>query len=203
MTIIALFHSVLGVCAGVLDAADLLRSHGHHVTVVDQYDGNVFDDYAEADAYAKEIGYPALMKSALEAIADVERPFVVVGFSNGGGMAEYVAANTAGVCGALVLSGAFDPTMLGIETWPTTVPVQIHHTVGDPFRNQSWIDAVETLVRGSGPSIELFDYPGKGHLFTDHSLPAEYQAHDASLLWDRARSFLDRVDPTAQRQRLT
>ena len=52
MTSIALFHSVLGARPGVNAAADLLRSHGHTVRVVDQYDGRVFDDYTEADKFA-------------------------------------------------------------------------------------------------------------------------------------------------------
>jgi len=61
VTTIALFHSVLGVRRGVLAAADVLRSHGHAVTVVDQYDGRVFEDDAEADTFAAGIGCPALM----------------------------------------------------------------------------------------------------------------------------------------------
>lgn len=191
MTSIALFHSVLGVRPGVQAAADLLRSHGHDVTIVDQYHGIVFDDYDEADAYATGIGYPSLMESAVEAVGDMAAPFVVAGFSNGGGMAEYVAATTPGVCGALLFSGALDPAMIGVESWPTTVPAQIHYTTDDPFRDQSWIDAVEAMVRKSGAQIELFDYPGTGHLFTDQSVPAEYQPQEAELLWRRAIAFLD------------
>lgn len=39
MTDIALFHSVLGVRPGVLEAADRLRAAGHQIVVVDQYGG--------------------------------------------------------------------------------------------------------------------------------------------------------------------
>src|SRR5512135_3673085 len=53
MTQIALFHSVLGVRAGVHDAAERLRAAGHDVRVVDQYGGRVFDDYRQAGAYAE------------------------------------------------------------------------------------------------------------------------------------------------------
>ena len=106
MTSIALFHSVLGVRPGVNAAADLLRSHGHNVQVVDQYDGRVFDDYAEADKFATAIGYPALMDSALHLVDHIAGGFVCAGFSNGGGMAEYVACINPTVRGALLLSGA-------------------------------------------------------------------------------------------------
>src|SRR5918997_2099327 len=87
MTTIALFHSVLGVRPGVLDAADRLRSAGHDVRVVDQYDGQVFDDYAEAGALVERVGFPALMAAALDAVADLPDGFVAAGFSNGSGMA--------------------------------------------------------------------------------------------------------------------
>ncbi|MDF2967845.1 MAG: dienelactone hydrolase [Nocardioidaceae bacterium] len=56
MTTIALFHSVLGVRPGVLDAAHLLHAAGHDVHVVDQYGGKVFDDYDEAGKLADQIG---------------------------------------------------------------------------------------------------------------------------------------------------
>ena len=64
MSKIALFHSVLGVRSGVVDAADRLRSEGHDVEIVDQYDGLVFDDYETASAYAADVGYPVLMERA-------------------------------------------------------------------------------------------------------------------------------------------
>jgi dienelactone hydrolase len=190
MASIVLFHSVLGVRPGVLAGAELLRTAGHQVTVVDQYGGRVFDDYAEAEAFAATIGFPALMASAVEAVREAGGPVMVAGFSNGGGMAEYVAATTPGVVRALLFSGAVDPAMIGVERWPTEVPVQIHYTVDDPFRNQAWIDALVALVKASGAPVEVFDYPGAGHLFTDETMTGEYQPDDAALLWERALAFV-------------
>ena len=37
--------------------------------------------------------------------------------------------------------------------------------------------------------MALFDYPGSGHLFTDASCSAEYDAHAAELLWSRVLPF--------------
>ncbi len=48
MATIAVFHSVLGVKPGLLEAADMLRSHRHTVHVIDQYNGRAFDDYDPA-----------------------------------------------------------------------------------------------------------------------------------------------------------
>lgn len=128
MTDIALFHSVLGVRPGVTEAADRLRAASHDVLVVDQYDGQTFDDYDEAGKFAQAIGYPGLMRRAAQAVEGLRDGFIAAGFSNGGGMAEFV---------------------------PTARPVG----------------------------------PGSGHLFTDPSLPAEYDERSAELLWSRVLPF--------------
>ncbi len=188
MSQIVLFHSVLGVRPGVLAAAERLRGAGHEVLVVDQYDGRVFDDYEKASAYAESVGYPALMRSAAAAVEELPDGFVVAGFSNGGGMAEYVATRRR-VAGVLLLSGTLPLEMLGPPGWPAGVPAQIHYALDDPFRRQEWIDSVATSVRAAGGPVEVFDYPGTGHLFTDASLPDEYDADSAELLWRRALDF--------------
>ena len=79
MTQIALFHSVLGVRPGVIDAAERLRAAGHEVEVVDQYGGRVFDDYDEASAHAETIGYPVLMDRAVAAVEHLRDGFVAAG----------------------------------------------------------------------------------------------------------------------------
>lgn len=188
MVDVALFHSVLGVRPGIHDAADRLRAHGHDVTVVDQYDGRVFDDYDKAGAFAGSIGYPSLMRLALDAVTELDDGFIAAGFSNGGGMAEYVATQRH-VGGVVMLSGALDLAMLGVEAWPAGVPAQIHYTVDDPFRTQAGIDAVVDQVRDAGAHVAVFDYPGAGHLFTDRSLPSEYDEQQAELLWSRVLAF--------------
>lgn len=123
----------------------------------------------------------------------MREPFVVAGFSNGGGMSEYLAATDDGVIGALLFSGALDPAMIGVDRWPAQVPVQIHYTIDDPFRNQDWINAVGALVAASGAQVETFDYRGAGHLFTDPSMAGEYQHEAAGVLWGRVVSFLEQV----------
>jgi len=188
MTHIALFHSVLGVRPGVAAAADRFRAAGHEVLVVDQYEGRVFDDYDEAGEFAEAIGYPSLMRRAAEAVQGLSDGFIAAGFSNGGGMAEFVAT-VRPVRGVLMLSGALDLGVIGVEAWPAGVPAQIHYTTEDPFRNQAEIDAVAAQITAAGASVEIFDYAGTGHLFTDESLPAEYDQVAADLLWSRVLPF--------------
>lgn len=121
----------------------------------------------------------------MEALPD---GFVAAGFSNGGGMSEYVATQRP-VTGVLMLSGALPLNMIGVDAWPAGVPAQIHYTVHDPFRRQESVDAVAASVRAAGAALEVFDYPGDGHLFTDPSLEREHQPAEATLLWQRVLAF--------------
>ncbi|MGY1832579.1 dienelactone hydrolase family protein [Geodermatophilus sp. SYSU D01180] len=192
MTTIALFHSVLGVRPGVTDAADRLRAAGHEVRVVDQYDGRVFDDYAEAGAYVETVGFPALMARAVDAVRDLPDGFVAAGFSNGAGMAEHVATQRR-CSGVLLVSGALPVAVLGAPGWPAGLPAQLHRTTDDPKRSAEWDEAFAVDVAAAGATLEVFRYPGHGHLFTDPSLPAEYDPGATALFWTRALAFVDRV----------
>jgi dienelactone hydrolase len=190
MTTIALFHSALGIRRGVDDAAARLRDMGHAVSVVDQYDGRAFDDLAVANAYVEERGFPALMQAALDATADLDDGFVVAGFSNGAGMAEHVALHRR-VAGAVLLSGALPLSFLGADAWPGDVPVQLHYAQADPFRDDTWVEATLADIRSSGARVEFHEYAAAGHLFTDESIPDEYDAEASELLWAHVRDFLD------------
>lgn len=194
MTNVALFHSVLGVRQGIVDAADRLRGHGHDVTVVDQYDGRVFDGYDAANAFVEQVGFPALMRRAVDGVAALPDGFVCVGFSNGGGMAEYVASRRP-VAGVVLCSGALPLSMIGVPAWPGDVPAQIHYMAGDPFRHPGWAETVAESVRAARGRLEFFEYPGTGHLFTDATLPDEYDPEAAELLWQRVFSFVDQCAP--------
>jgi dienelactone hydrolase len=191
MAPVALFHSVLGVREGVTDAAARLRAAGHEVLVVDQYDGRVFDDYEAAGAHVEGIGFPALMARAVEAVRDLPDGFVAAGFSNGAGMAEFVATQRR-CAGVLLVSGALPMAVLG-ASWPAGLPAQLHRAVGDPFRSAEWDRALADDVAAAGGVLEVVEHPGEGHLFTDPSLPAEYDAESTERLWREALAFVDRV----------
>ncbi len=189
MSRIAVFHSALGVRPGVHDAAARLRAAGHEVLVVDQYDGRVFDDYAAAGAYVERVGFPELMARAEAAVAGLPDGFAVLGWSNGAGMAEYVATRRR-VAGAVLVSGALPLEVLGASAWPAGVPVQLHGTDGDPFAQREWEAGFLADVEAAGAPVTRFTYAGTGHLFTDASLAAEYDAAATDQLWARVLDFL-------------
>jgi dienelactone hydrolase len=190
MARIALFHSALGVRPGVLDAATRLRARGHEVLVVDQYDGRVFDDHAAAGAHVQALGFPELMSRAEAAVAGLPDGFVVLGWSNGAGMAEYVATRRR-VAGAVLVSGALPLELVGATAWPEEVPVQLHGTEGDPFARPDWEAAFVAAVEAAGAPLVRCTHPGTGHLFTDPSLPGEYDPGATERLWAQVTAFLD------------
>ena len=149
MTTVALFPSVLGVRAGVLDAADRLRRDGHEVLVVDLYEGRTFDDYEPAMAFAEEeLGHAELMRRAREGVADLPDGFVSAGFSLGCVMAVHIATQRT-VSGVLMIAGALPASAFGTDArWPTGVPAQTHATLDDPWREQDMIDQAVLEVGG-------------------------------------------------------
>jgi dienelactone hydrolase len=198
---IVLFHSVLGVRKGITDAAERLRAAGHIVHVPTLYEGNaVFDHYKKAEEYVQSIGsYPELLKRTRAAVADLPSDVVYAGFSNGAASAEYLAATRPGAKAALLFSGALPLEMFleigdnGPTGWPPDVPVQLHYSANDPFRDQEWIESFRETVQSSGAPFEFFEYPGEGHLFTDVSLANEYDSGSDERLWERVFSFLEEL----------
>ena len=197
MSTIAIFHSVLGVHQGILDAAELLKEAGHDVHVIDQYNGRVFDDYTEASSFAESIGYEAYMRSALEAVKDLPDGFICVGFSNGGGVSEYIALNRR-VAGVVLCSGVMPLEMLhGVfpaagfleKGWPQDTPVQIHYAKDDPFRFRGAVEAFSAHVKEQQGTVEFYEYHGTGHLFTDRSLVNEYNETNTRELWNHVLRF--------------
>ncbi len=193
MATIAVFHPSFGVNPGVEDAAARLRGAGHEVVVVDQYDGRVFGDYERAGDYVGQVGFPALMRRAIEGVAGLDDGFVALGFSNGGGMATYVAQHRR-VAGVVVIAGATPLDVIGASEWPAGVPAQLHATVGDPRSFEGAVMSVLRSICDAGADGEYVQYPGSGHLFTDPSLPDEYDPAAAARLWRRVLAFLAAIE---------
>jgi dienelactone hydrolase len=189
MTTIVIFHSVLGIRQGELDAAERLHAAGHEVVLPDLYDGRVFDDYDTAIAWSRSLGDGHLEARALAAAAEVADGFVVAGFSQGSGNAVFVATRRQ-VGGVLQFSGLNPLEWFGDDAeWPAGVDSQSHQKVDDPFRDPVEEQATAD-VSAAGGTLELFDYPGRGHLFSDPTLPAEYDAEATELMWSRVLSFV-------------
>ena len=190
MAAVVLFHSVLGPRQGVSDAAERLRAEGHEVLTPDLYEGRRFDEYEPAMAFSAELGHEQLMARALAAVDGLPDGFVVGGFSQGSSVAVYIATRRA-VSGVLQFAGFNILEWFGPDAaWPAGVDTQVHQAVGDPWREDQFAEQAERDVTSAGGRVELFDYPGTGHLFTDPSLPEEYDPVSTELLWSRVLPFV-------------
>ncbi len=195
MSTIALFHPAFGITQGIRDAERRLSAFGHDVRVVDYYgDGRTFNDYDKANDYVSEVGFPTLMQRSLDAVSDLPDHFIVMGFSNGAGMATYIALCRK-VAAAVLCSGALPLKMIGADHWPHGVPAQLHYAVNDPRKIEGAVESVMASVNAAGADAEYFQYPGSGHLFTDPSLPEEYDKDAAERFWKHVQAFCEQHGP--------
>jgi dienelactone hydrolase len=73
------------------------------------------------------------------------------------------------------------------------LPIQVHIADPDPFDPPADVKAWQQSVVDAGAVVEVFWYPGVGHIFTDPDLP-DYAADAAEQTWQRSLVFLDRLD---------
>jgi dienelactone hydrolase len=194
MAEIVLFHHAQGLTDGVKAFAETLREAGHTVHVPDVYEGNVFDTLDEGIGYAKTTGFEVVKDRGIAAGEQLGKGelgdgLVFAGFSLGVMPGQQLAQTSAAARGALLLHGCLPVSEFG-EAWPAGVPVQVHGMDEDPWfaEEDGDLDSAKALV-ASTSDAELFLYPGKGHLFTDNSLP-DYDEAAATLLKSRVLTFL-------------
>ena len=73
--------------------------------------------------------------------------------------------------------------------WPAGVDSQSHQMENDPFRDPVEEQAARD-VAAAGGHLEVFFYPGSGHLFTDPTLSGEYDPAATELMWSRVLQFV-------------
>lgn len=185
MSEIVLFHHVQGLTAGVRAFAEQLRSAGHTVHVPDLFDGRTFDDLDSGVAYAREVGFDAVLARGVAAAETLPAELVYAGFSMGVMSAQKLAQTRPGAAGALFFESCMPVSEFG--RWPEGLPVQIHGGVDDEWFAED-LEFAEQLA-DSSPAAELSLYSGTAHLFADSSL-ASYDREAAELLLERSLSFL-------------
>jgi len=188
MAEVLLFHHAHGQTSGFLTFADELRGAGHTVHAPDLYDGRTFESLDDGLAYAKQIGFGALLERGVRTADELPSELVYAGFSLGVMPAQQLAQTRPGACGALLFNACLPTSEFG-SGWPADVPVQIHAMDADPFFvDDGDIDAARALVE-EAEHAALFLYPGDQHLFADSSL-SSYDPEAAALLTRRVLDFL-------------
>ncbi|MDW6063457.1 dienelactone hydrolase family protein [Streptomyces sp. FXJ1.4098] len=194
---ILLLHSMYGLRPAVHTAADRLRAAGHEVHVPDLFEGRTADSAEDGMALKEEIGKDELLRRAVVAAAPLsDRGLVYAGFSLGGSIAQNLALGDEKARGLLLLHGTSD---IADDATADGLPVQLHVADPDPFEPHDWLNAWYLRMGRAGADVEIYRYPGAGHLFTDPELP-DYDEEAAEATWKVALGFLAEVTEAAEQR---
>ncbi|MFC5744955.1 dienelactone hydrolase family protein [Actinomadura rugatobispora] len=186
MASILLLHSMYGLRPAVNDAAGRLRAAGHEVHVPDLYDGRVVDAPEAGIEIKEEIGRDELLRRAVSAAAPhADHGLVYAGFSLGGSIAQNLALADGKARGLLLMHGTSDLA----DDVSTELPVQLHVADPDTYEPVDWLNAWYLRMRRAGADVEIYRYPGAGHLFTDPGLP-DHDPEAAERAWAIALDFI-------------
>jgi dienelactone hydrolase len=189
---IMLFHSAYGLRPAVRQAAERLESAGHRVWTPDLYEGRVFGAVEEGMEFKDGIGTDELLRRAVLAAAPYsERGLVYAGFSLGASIAQTLALGDVKARGLLLMHGTSD---IAENASVDELPVQLHVADPDAFEPHDWLTAWYLGMGRAGADVEVYRYPGAGHLFTDPDLP-DHDPEAAESAWRVALGFLDTLEP--------
>jgi dienelactone hydrolase len=187
------FHSMFGLRAVELAAAERLRGAGYQVVVPDLFAGaTASGDPAEGFALMSRVGWPTTADRARRAVAEVPEDAVLVGFSMGVGVIGQIWPERLNASAVLCFHA---PTNVPLGV-PAGTPVQLHVGAADHhFAPEQQIAAFKNSAHRAGAAASVYQYPGAGHFFTDEALP-EYDADASANAWTRALRFLGAVGAT-------
>ncbi|WP_091295077.1 dienelactone hydrolase family protein [Amycolatopsis xylanica] len=185
---IMLFHSAYGPRPAVHAAADRLRAAGHQVHVPDLYDGRTAETVEDGMKIKDEIGTDELLRRAVRASAPHSASgLLYAGFSLGAALAQNLALGDEKARGLLLLHGTSD---IADDASVDDLPVQLHVADPDLFEPDDWQNVWYRQIRAAGADVEVFRYPGAGHVYTDPDLP-DYDEEAAEKTWRIALGFIE------------
>ncbi len=183
MATIVLFHSALGLTAGVRRFAAALGGDGDTVLTPDLFDGATFPTIEQGVKKRDALGIVELMHRAAAAVEPCPADSIYAGFSMGAAAAQYLALSRPGARALVLMHAVLPLAALGASQWPS-VPVQLHASEADP-----WVDNLVVADFARTAAATVFRYPGQSHLFTDPS-QADHDAASAELLRQRVGEFI-------------
>lgn len=190
MTNLVLFHHIQGLTPGVVALADRFRAAGHTVSTPDLFEGRTFTSIDEGFGYLQEVGFGAMVARASDAVAGLPEALVYAGVSMGVMAAQSLVQSRPGALGLLAYESFAPVEEFG--AWPDGVPAQAHGMADDAFFvHEGDVEHARALA-ATGADVEIFLYPGSGHLFVDSSLAA-YDDAATDLVVQRSLALLDRV----------
>jgi len=186
MAHVALFHSVYGRRPAVLAAAERLRAAGHTVTAPDLYAGRLAATAEDGFVLCDQVGWQAILRRARQALDGWPPDTVLAGLSMGASVAAGLLDERPTTAGLLLLhnTGGSDEAAVRVG-----LPVQLHIADPDEYQSAAEVARWERAMTSAGAMVQLFRYPGAGHLFTDPGTPG-HDDQAAALAWQRSLRFL-------------
>lgn len=191
---VVLFHSMFGLRAVELNAAERLRSSGHRVLTPDLFAGAVAAGHGSAptleDGFAlmERIGWDTIVGRAHAAVRELPASTVLGGFSMGVGVIGSLWPDRSAAVGVFLLHA----TTTVPDGVPTGTPVQAHVADGDQFAQPDQLGAFQTSAAHAGAEATLHTYRSAGHFYTDPSLP-DYNPTAAARTWQQVDALLDKA----------
>jgi dienelactone hydrolase len=186
MAHVIMFHSVYGQRPAVLAAAALLRAAGHEVIAPDLYAGQVAATVDEGFALCDQIGWPVILHRARQALAGLPPETVLAGLSMGAAVAAALLAERPETAGLLLLHNTGGGDAGSVRPG---LRLQLHIADPDVYQSAAEVADWEQGMTDAGAVVQVFRYPGTGHLFTDPGTP-DHDGPAADLAWQRGLSFL-------------
>ena len=173
----------------MVTAADRIRDAGHTVIAPDLYAGQVTDTADEGFTLCDRIGWPVILGRARLALAGMPAGTVLAGLSMGASVAAALLGERPRTAGLLLLHNTGGGDAAAVRPG---LPMQLHIADPDVYQAPAEVAAWQQDVSDAGAAVQVFRYPGAGHLFTDPSLP-DHDTQFASLAWERSLSFLSEL----------
>jgi dienelactone hydrolase len=139
----------------------------------------------EGYALMADIGWPAIMQRARDAMLGAPADAVLMGFSMGVGVAGTLWPERPETAAVVLLHAL---AALPVNARPG-LPLQVHAGDADSFAPSSEVRALLTSALEAGVAAQVYTYPGVGHFYTDAALP-EFDAEAAELTWQRVLDLL-------------
>jgi dienelactone hydrolase len=187
VTSIVLFHALSGLRPAVRTAAERFRAAGHQAVAPDLYAGETATTIDESSALFERIGWETVFGRAREAVLELPDDTVMVGFSMGAAVAQSLLDERPGTAGLVLLHS----TGFARPAIRAGLPIQLHVAEpDDQFAPAAEVAAWTGAMTAAGADLEVFSYPGVGHLYTDPDLP-DHDGPATALTWQRMLDFVD------------
>jgi dienelactone hydrolase len=136
-------------------------------------------------------GHEVWMRGHEADLAELPGDVVYAGFSTATASAGLHAATRPGCRGTILIGGVAPLAELGVESWPASVPAQVHFSAEDRRVERAGIESFEHALDAARARLEIHVYPGSEHLLADPDSPG-YDPASAELLLARVLEFLQR-----------